>query len=126
VNGLRVITESVIFGETQIVSHSKVALKKKKRARHWWLTSVILASQEAEIWKIAAQSQPGKIVPQDPISKNSSQKRAGGVGQGVGNPGPQKKGGREGREERGKEGRKEGKRKTVTVFNQKIKLVQVW
>jgi hypothetical protein len=29
---------------------------------HWWLTAVILATQEAEIRKIAAQSQPRKIV----------------------------------------------------------------
>jgi hypothetical protein len=26
--------------------------KKKERARHWWLTSVILATQEAEIRRI--------------------------------------------------------------------------
>jgi hypothetical protein len=31
-------------------------------AGHWWLTSVILTTQEAEIRKITAQSQPGQIV----------------------------------------------------------------
>jgi hypothetical protein len=31
-------------------------------AGHWWLTPVILATQEAEIRRIASQSQPGKIV----------------------------------------------------------------
>jgi hypothetical protein len=44
---------------------------------------VILATQEAEIRRVTVQSQPGKIVPRDPILKNLSQKnRAGGVAQG--------------------------------------------
>jgi hypothetical protein len=44
---------------------------------------VIPATQEAEIRRIVVQSQPGKIV-QDPIlKKKKSQKRAGGVSQGV-------------------------------------------
>jgi hypothetical protein len=34
-----------------------------------WLTSVILATQEAEIRRIAVGSHPGQIVLQDPISK---------------------------------------------------------
>jgi hypothetical protein len=46
-----------------------------------WLTPLILSTQEAEI-KI--QSQPQANSSQDPISKNASQKRAGGVPQGVG------------------------------------------
>jgi hypothetical protein len=29
-------------------------------ARHWWLTPVILTTQEAEIRRIEVQSQPGK------------------------------------------------------------------
>jgi hypothetical protein len=45
---------------------------------------VILATEEAEIRRIAVQSQPGQIVPRDSISKNPSQKKAGGVGQAVG------------------------------------------
>jgi hypothetical protein len=32
-------------------------------ARHQWLMSAILATQEAEIRRIAVQSQPGQIVP---------------------------------------------------------------
>jgi hypothetical protein len=43
-------------------------------ARHWWLVPIILANQEAEIRKIKVQSQSTQIVPQDPISKNPSQK----------------------------------------------------
>jgi hypothetical protein len=31
-------------------------------ARHWWLLTVILTTQEAEIRKIAVQSQPGHII----------------------------------------------------------------
>jgi hypothetical protein len=35
----------------------------------WWLTPVILASQEAEIRRIWVQSQPWANNPRDPISK---------------------------------------------------------
>jgi hypothetical protein len=45
---------------------------------------VILATQEAEVRRIAAQSQPGQIVCKTLSQKYSSQKRAGGVAQGVG------------------------------------------
>jgi hypothetical protein len=43
----------------------------------------ILATQEAEIRRIEVPSQPGEIVRQILSHKNSSQKRAGGVAQGV-------------------------------------------
>jgi hypothetical protein len=33
-----------------------------QRARHWWLMPIILATQEAEIRRIEAQSHPGQIV----------------------------------------------------------------
>jgi hypothetical protein len=49
-----------------------------------WLTPVILATQEAEIRRSAVQSQPRQIVPETLSRKNPSQKRAGGVAQGVG------------------------------------------
>jgi hypothetical protein len=46
------------------------------------LTPVILATQEAEIRRIVAQSQPGEKSSEDPIlKKKKSQKRAGGVHQ---------------------------------------------
>jgi hypothetical protein len=40
-------------------------------ARHQWLTLIILATQEAEIRRIAVQSQPWQIVPRDPILKKN-------------------------------------------------------
>jgi hypothetical protein len=46
------------------------------------LTSVIVATQKAE--RIMVPSQPGQNNSQDPIPKNPSQIRAGGVAQGVG------------------------------------------
>jgi hypothetical protein len=36
--------------------------KEKRGAECWWLTLVILSTQEAEIRRIMVQNQPGKIV----------------------------------------------------------------
>jgi hypothetical protein len=36
-------------------------IKKSNVAWRWWLTPVILATQEAEIRRIEVRSQPGKI-----------------------------------------------------------------
>jgi hypothetical protein len=58
--------------------------KNKNLARHQWLMPVILATQEAEIRRIAIQSQPGQIVQRTRSQKNLPEKRAGGVVQGVG------------------------------------------
>jgi hypothetical protein len=33
--------------------------KKKQKARHWWLTPVILAASEAEIGRVDFLGQPG-------------------------------------------------------------------
>jgi hypothetical protein len=46
-------------------------LRKSNTARCWWLTSVILATQEAEIRRITVQSQPRQIVRE----KKKSQKK---------------------------------------------------
>jgi hypothetical protein len=45
---------------------------------------VILTTQVAEIRRITVQSQPGQIVQETLSQKNPTQKRAGGVAQGVG------------------------------------------
>jgi hypothetical protein len=49
----------------------------------WWLTPVILATQE-EIRRITVRNQPGQIVLEPLSRKYQSQKRAGGVAQGLG------------------------------------------
>jgi hypothetical protein len=50
----------------------------------WWLTPGILATQETEIRRITVGSQLEQIVREIPSRKNSTQKRVGGVAQGVG------------------------------------------
>jgi hypothetical protein len=44
-------------------------------ARLWWLTPVILATQEAEIRRITVGSQPGQTVGETLSRKNSSEKK---------------------------------------------------
>jgi hypothetical protein len=39
-----------------------VLLKAPPPARSWWLTHIILATQEAEVRRVVVQSQPRKIV----------------------------------------------------------------
>jgi hypothetical protein len=51
-----------------------LAVNKKKKARHWWLTPIILATREAEIRRIVVQRQPRQIVPRGPIMKIPKQK----------------------------------------------------
>jgi hypothetical protein len=66
----------------------------KNCARHQWLTLVILATRDAEIRRIAVQSQPRKIVLKTLSQKTLHKNTAGGVAQGEGtefNPQYQKK-----------------------------------
>jgi hypothetical protein len=59
-------------------------VKNVMEARCWWLTPVILATQEADIRKIPVQSQPGQIVHATSYLKKTLHKKAGGVAQGLG------------------------------------------
>jgi hypothetical protein len=58
--------------------------KKCDIVGHWWLTPVILAIQEAEIRRVTVRSQPRQTVHENLSQGNPSQKRAGGMLQGVG------------------------------------------
>jgi hypothetical protein len=51
------------------------AQKAQNGAGRWWLTSVILATQEAEIRKIAVQSQTQANSLRDPISRTPFTKK---------------------------------------------------
>jgi NaMN:DMB phosphoribosyltransferase len=46
-----------------------VKFKISLEARPWWFTSVIPATQEAEIRKLAVQGQPWQIVHETPSPK---------------------------------------------------------
>jgi hypothetical protein len=69
-----------------VASAQLLKFKKGLLARHWWLTPVILATQEAEIRRTVVQSQPRKIVHEtlSQKKKKPSQKKTGGVAQGGG------------------------------------------
>jgi hypothetical protein len=53
-----------------------------QRAGQQWLTSVLLATQQTEVKRIAVQSQLGQILRETLSRKNPLQKRAGEVAQG--------------------------------------------
>jgi hypothetical protein len=57
--------------------------KNEDPSRCWWLTLIILATQEAEIRKITVQGQARQIVCKTLSQKYSTQNRAGGVAQEV-------------------------------------------
>jgi hypothetical protein len=52
------------------------------QAGYWWLTPVILDTQEDEIRKIMVRSQPGQIVHETYSQKTLHKNRVGGVAQG--------------------------------------------
>jgi hypothetical protein len=54
------------------------------KAKHWWLTPVILATQEAELRRIVVQIGPGQIVYETLSRKTLHKNRAGGMAQGEG------------------------------------------
>jgi hypothetical protein len=76
------MSQSLLGQEVLLLSGSawSVGGKNNSLAGHWWLTPVILTTQEAEFRRIAAQSQPWANSSRDP-TKNPSQKRAGEVAQ---------------------------------------------
>jgi hypothetical protein len=53
---------------------SSLNKKKYRTVRCWWLTPVILATQEAEIKRIKIQSQPQQIVLKTVSKKNHHKK----------------------------------------------------
>jgi hypothetical protein len=52
-----------LYSTPQLWKKNKTRTKKIFVARPWWLTPVILATQQAEIRGITVQSQPRQIVP---------------------------------------------------------------
>jgi hypothetical protein len=77
---LRQKDQGWVWGQPGLRSETQ----SQKKAGRQCLTPVILATQEAEIRRIAVQSQPRQIVRKSLSQKIPSQKRAGGVAQGVG------------------------------------------
>jgi hypothetical protein len=50
-------------------------IKNIYKAGYRWFTPIIVVTQEAEIRRISVQSQPGQIVPGDPILKKPFTKK---------------------------------------------------
>jgi hypothetical protein len=75
------MSKEIAVPVTLIITYC-IPISKTHTNRHWWLTPVILAVQEAEIRRLKASL--GQIVCKTLSRKNPSQKRAGGVAQGVG------------------------------------------
>jgi hypothetical protein len=61
-----VSTKSTLGSKISMENKDNILLHCIKKihhgARHWWLTPVILVTQEAEIRRIVVQSQPREIV----------------------------------------------------------------
>jgi hypothetical protein len=56
-----------------MIIYSSQTIKRMASARHQWFTPAILASQETEIGRIGAQSQPRKIAYKTLSQKHSTQ-----------------------------------------------------
>jgi hypothetical protein len=61
--------------------HCTRPYKRHRLARHWWVTPIILATQEAEIRRNPAWSQLRQIVHEFLSQKHPTHKSAGGVAQ---------------------------------------------
>jgi hypothetical protein len=62
----------------------KTKIKKRKNTGPWWITFVILATEEAEVRRIEAS--PGQIICETPPQKNCHKKSAARVAQTVKTP----------------------------------------
>jgi hypothetical protein len=77
--------EAGVFGvQGQSGLYSKIRSQKIKYSQVLVAHACILVTQNAEIRRIEVQSQSGQIVHKILSLKNPSQKRVGGVAQGVG------------------------------------------
>jgi hypothetical protein len=69
---------------TQNIQDLWDTIKKPNHVRCLWFKPINVTIQEAEIRRFVVWSQPKKIVHETLSWKNPSQKRAGGVAEGVG------------------------------------------
>jgi hypothetical protein len=76
-DGFTELRKAVILSALLLYSEQRIQIKVSQKARYWWLTPVILATQEAEIRRIAVRSQ--QIVWETLAQKNLTTKNwAGG------------------------------------------------
>jgi hypothetical protein len=76
------VTHEAFIPKSELESEKMGDDKINNGARCWWLTPVILATQEVEIRRITVRSQPGQIVHQILSQKTLYKNRAGGVARG--------------------------------------------
>jgi hypothetical protein len=66
---------SIVSSRPACTRQQNPVSKSQGQDRRWWLTPLILATQEAEIRRIAVQSQPGQIVLETLFWKKTQQKK---------------------------------------------------